>query len=261
MSGVDINQSVLSPAGLQASSIHALWVVMLSVCTAVFIAVLAAVLAAVVRGTRRRSEEPSTSTAERTIARYVGVAVGVTVVTLVALLVASVWTGRTVASLQASSAISIAVTGHQWWWEVQYEDAVPSQRLLTANEMHIPTNRPVVLKVTSRDVVHSFWVPNLQGKRDLIPGYTTALWMQASRAGVFRGQCAEFCGMQHAHMAFDIVVESTRSSRDGWTSCASRAAIRRTRQGARAVTSSCRRDVPPVTQSAARMPRVKPLRT
>src|SRR5204863_6631358 len=90
--------------------------------------------------------------------------------------------GRTVASLQASSAISIAITGHQWWWEVQYEDAVPSRGVLTANEIHIPVNRPVVFKVTSRDVIHSFWVPNLQGKRDLIPGYTTALWLQASRA-------------------------------------------------------------------------------
>jgi cytochrome c oxidase subunit 2 len=208
MSGVGINQSVLSPAGVQASSIHALWVVMLSVCTVVFIAVLAALLVAVVRGTRRRSEEPSASPAERTITRYVGAAVGVTVVTLIALLAASVWTGRTVASLQASNAISIAITGHQWWWEIQYEDAIPSRRVLTANEIHIPINRPVVLKVTSRDVIHSFWVPNLQGKRDLIPGYTTALWMQASRAGAFRGQCAEFCGMQHAHMAFDVIVES-----------------------------------------------------
>jgi len=206
MSGVGINQSVLSPAGVQASSIHALWVLMLSVCTAVFIAVLAALLVAVVRGTRR-SEEGSASPAERTLTRYVGAAVGVTVVTLIALLVASVWTGRRVSSLQASSATSIAITGHQWWWEVQYEDAVPSRRVLTANEIHIPANRPVVLKVTSRDVIHSLWIPNLQGKRDLIPGYTTALWVQASRNGVFRGQCAEFCGMQHAHMAFDVVVE------------------------------------------------------
>ena len=64
-----------------------------------------------------------------------------------------------------------------------------------------------MLKVTSRDVIHSFWVPNLQGKRDLIPGYTTAIWLQADRTGVFRGQCAEFCGLQHAHMAFDVVAE------------------------------------------------------
>ena len=208
MSGLRVSQSVLSPAGVQASSIHALWAIMLSVCAAVLVAVLAALLVAVVRGTRRRSEESPTTPAERTLTRYVGVAVGLTAVTLIGLLVASVWTGRTVASLQASSAVSIAITGHQWWWEVQYEDAVPSRRVVTANEIHIPTNRPVVFKVTSRDVIHSFWVPNLQGKRDLIPGYTTALWMQASRAGAFRGQCAEFCGMQHAHMAFDVVAES-----------------------------------------------------
>jgi cytochrome c oxidase subunit 2 len=208
MFGMGINQSVLSPAGVQASSIHALWLLMLSVCTVVFVLVLTALLIAVVRGNHRRSEERSASPAERTLTRYVGVAVGLTVVTLIALLVASVWTGRSVASLQAASAVSIDVTGHQWWWEIQYEDAVASRRVTTANEIHIPTNRPVVLKVTSRDVIHSFWVPNLQGKRDLIPGYTTALWMQASRTGVFRGQCAEFCGMQHAHMAFDVVAES-----------------------------------------------------
>ena len=126
---------------------------------------------------------------------------------LIGLLVASVWTGRTVASLHASSAVTIEVTGHQWWWEIEYEDAVPSRRVVTANEIHIPLHRPVVLKVTSRDVIHSFWVPNLQGKRDLIPGYTTAIWLQADRPGVFRGQCAEFCGLQHAHMAFDVVAE------------------------------------------------------
>jgi cytochrome c oxidase subunit 2 len=79
--------------------------------------------------------------------------------------------------------------------------------VLTANEMHLPLHRPVVLKVTSRDVIHSFWVPNFQGKRDLIPGMTTAIWLQADEEGRFRGQCAEFCGLQHAHMAFDVVVE------------------------------------------------------
>jgi cytochrome c oxidase subunit 2 len=113
-----------------------------------------------------------------------------------------------VASLGASSALSIAVTGHQWWWEIEYEDGVASRRMRTANEIHLPIGRPVVIKVTSRDVIHSFWVPNLQGKRDLIPGYTTAIWLQADRPGIFRGQCAEFCGLQHAHMAFDVVAET-----------------------------------------------------
>jgi cytochrome c oxidase subunit 2 len=215
MSGLGIDQSVLSPASIQASSIHALWLLMVWVCTAVFIAVLAALLIAVVRGIGNLSKSQSALPSERTLTKSVGVAVSLTVVILLALLVATVSTGRAVGALQASNAVSIAITGHQWWWEIQYEDAVASRRVVTANELHIPTNQPVVLKVTSRDVIHSFWVPSLQGKRDLIPGYTTALWLHASRPGVFRGQCAEFCGIQHAHMALDVVAESDQDFK-GW---------------------------------------------
>ena len=215
MSGLDVNQSVLAPAGIQASSIHSLWLLMLWTCVAVFSAVLAALLVALVRGTRNQSKPTPPLARETALSRGVGIAVGMTVAILIGLLVASVWTGRRVASLHALSAITIEITGHQWWWEIQYEDAVPSRRVTTANELHIPTNRPVVLKVTSRDVIHSFWVPNLQGKRDLIPGYTTALWLQANHSGAFRGQCAEFCGMQHAHMAIDVIAESDREF-EGW---------------------------------------------
>jgi cytochrome c oxidase subunit 2 len=205
---VDGSQSVLSPAGLQASSIQHLWSLMLWISVAVMAVVLTYVILAVRRGMRNRSDERPSMTSERALSRGVGIAVGTTVILLVGLLVASVWTGRVVGSLHASSAVTVEIIGHQWWWEIQYDDAVASRRVLTANEFHIPINRPVVLKVTSRDVIHSFWVPNLQGKRDLIPGYTTALWIQADRPGVFRGQCAEFCGLQHAHMALDVVVES-----------------------------------------------------
>ena len=208
MSGLDVNQSVLGPAGIQASSIHALWSLMLWVTVTVFVVVLAALAIAVVRGTRNRSTADESLPSERVLSRTVGIAVGISVIILITLLTASVWTGRIIASLQASTAVTIAITGHQWWWEIQYEDAVPSQQMVTANELHIPTNRPIVLKVTSRDVIHSFWVPNLHGKRDLIPGYTTAIWIEADHPGVFRGQCAEFCGMQHAHMALDVVAES-----------------------------------------------------
>jgi cytochrome c oxidase subunit 2 len=116
-------------------------------------------------------------------------------------------THRAILSLGAESALTINVTGHQFWWEIEYDDAVPGRRLTTANEIHMPVGRPVVLKVTSRDVIHSFWAPNLDGKRDLVPGITTAIWMQADRPAVYRGQCAEFCGKQHAHMAFEIVAE------------------------------------------------------
>jgi cytochrome c oxidase subunit 2 len=163
------------------------------------------VAAALRRGLRRVQTESISS--ERRLTAAVGAALALTVITLIGLLVASVGTGRSIAALHASSAITIEVTGHQWWWEVTYDDAVPSRRVTTANEIHVPLGRPVVLKVTSRDVIHSFWAPALQGKRDLIPGYTTAIWMQVDRPGLFRGQCAEFCGLQHAHMAFDVVAE------------------------------------------------------
>jgi cytochrome c oxidase subunit 2 len=202
------NHSVLSPAGIQASSIQHLWTLMLWVCAGVFVIVLTGVFLALRRGTRTNADQDSPNASERALARAVGIAVGTTVVVLLGLLVASVWTGRAIGSLHASSAVTIEIIGHQWWWEIQYDDAIPSRRVITANEFHIPTDRPVVLKVTSRDVIHSFWVPNLHGKRDLIPGYITALWIQADRPGRFRGQCAEFCGLQHAHMAIDVIAES-----------------------------------------------------
>src|SRR5206468_818913 len=135
-------------------------------------------------------------------------AVAVTTAILLGLLVVSVWTSRSFMSLEASSALTINVLGHQWWWEVEYDDVRPDQHMLTANELHVPVGKPVVLKVTSRDVIHSFWAPNLQGKRDLIPGYITAIWFQADKEGTYRGQCAEFCGHEHAKMAFYVVAES-----------------------------------------------------
>src|SRR4051794_245500 len=203
----DIYQSVLAPAGVQASSIERLWSLMLWTCTAVLVVVLVFIVVALLRGMRNQSRERPDITPERALSRSVAAAVAITVGILIVLLVASVFTTRATEGLQASSALVIEITGHQWWWEIQYDDAVPSQRVVTANEFHVPVGRPVVFKVTSRDVIHSFWIPNLHGKRDLIPGYTTAIWMQADRPGIFRGQCAEFCGLQHAHMAFDVVAE------------------------------------------------------
>jgi cytochrome c oxidase subunit II len=210
MPGLAVNQSVLSPAGPNASSIHQLWLLMLWVTTAVFVVVIAAVGVALVRGLQHRRDSAASAPSESALTRGVAAAVAVSALILIVLLVASVMTGHAIGSVQASSALTVAVTGHQWWWEIQYEDAVPSRRVVTANEFHIPIGRTVVIKVTSRDVIHSLWLPNLQGKRDLIPGYTTAIWLQADAPGVFRGQCAEFCGMQHAHMALDVVTESDR---------------------------------------------------
>lgn len=186
---------------------HGLWLLMLWTSAAIFVLVLSFVTAALIRGYRRR-DESSPAAPERPLHRGIVVSAVATTLVLLGLLIASVGTGRTVASLSADEPVSIAVQGHQWWWEFEYEDPQPDRRVLTANELHLPLRRPVVLKLASRDVIHSFWVPNLQGKRDLIPGGTTTMWLQADRAGRFRGQCAEFCGLQHAHMAFDVVVDS-----------------------------------------------------
>jgi cytochrome c oxidase subunit 2 len=103
--------------------------------------------------------------------------------------------------------IKIKVTGHQWWWEIQYDDPVPSQLVTTANELHVPVGKDVQLDLRSSDVIHSFWAPNFLGKKDLVPGHPTTTWFRADRPGTFTGQCAEFCGVQHAHMRFVIVAE------------------------------------------------------
>ena len=193
-------QSALDPAGPQAVHISNLWWLMFWISAAVFVLVIGFLAAAFLH---RRSAQ----TSERTLTFGVSVATALTVVILFGILVATMWTERVNATLGASSAVTIELTGHQFWWEVQYDASNPSDRVSTANEMHIPVGRPVVLKVTSRDVIHSFWAPNLHGKRDLIPGYTTAIWLQADRPQTYRAQCAEFCGRQHAHMAMEIVAE------------------------------------------------------
>jgi cytochrome c oxidase subunit 2 len=90
---------------------------------------------------------------------------------------------------------------------VQYDNPVPSLRVTTANEIHIPVGRPVAFSLLSTDVVHSLWIPNLQGKIDLVPGRLNELWLRADTAGVYRGQCAEYCGLQHAKMALVVVAD------------------------------------------------------
>ena len=137
----------------------------------------------------------------------VGVAVAVTVATLIGFTVASYAVNRDLFSSSGSGAVSIEITGHQWWWEVRYLAAQPDKWFTTANEIHIPVGETVRIVLRSTDVIHSFWVPNLSGKKDLIPGQDNYLWLAADRPGTYRGQCAEFCGLQHAHMALFVTAE------------------------------------------------------
>lgn len=204
-------QSALHPAGVQAASIEALWWLMFWVCTGVFVAVMLALVVAMARGRAGRS----TATSSPTLSRGVGAAVGISVVLLIGLLFASVMTGRAVGSLHSPGALGLVITGNQWWWHVEYLDADPSRRVTTANEMHLPVGRPVVVTLRSQDVIHSFWVPALHGKTDLIPGHENTTWLTVDQPGVYRGQCAEYCGAQHAHMALTVIAESPESF-DRW---------------------------------------------
>ncbi|QDZ06872.1 cytochrome c oxidase subunit II [Sphingomonas panacisoli] len=101
--------------------------------------------------------------------------------------------------------LTIDVTARQYWWEVRYADAAGS--FVTANEIHIPTDTKVVVRLHGPDVIHSFWVPQLSGKTDVIPGQINVAWLEASRPGRYRGQCSEYCGLEHAQMAFEVVAE------------------------------------------------------
>jgi cytochrome c oxidase subunit 2 len=109
----------------------------------------------------------------------------------------------TAAPAVGSSRLTIRVIGHDWWWEVRY----PERHVVTANEIHIPTNTRVTVVGTTADVIHSFWVPELNKKIDLVPGNTNRVLLGANSPGRYRGQCAEFCGLQHAHMAVLVVAE------------------------------------------------------
>lgn len=125
---------------------------------------------------------------------------------LIGVLVLTVTTQAAIAT-PAGADLTVRVTGRQWWWEVTYLDPSPSLMATTANEIHIPVGRPVRLQVVSGDVIHSFWIPELAGKTDLIPGQENVMWLEADRPGVYHGQCAEYCGLQHAKMAMEVIAE------------------------------------------------------
>jgi cytochrome c oxidase subunit 2 len=145
---------------------------------------------------------------DRRAAWVVGAAVGVTVTALFVVLFLSVITGKKVEGLTSKNPVTVQVIDHQWWWEVIYPNSQADQTVMTANEIHVPVGKPIVILTNSADVIHSFWAPNVNGKRDLLPGYSSAFWMQIDQPGTYHGQCAEFCGLQHAHMGFSIVAES-----------------------------------------------------
>ena len=145
---------------------------------------------------------------------YIGLAV--TVVILLGTFVGTMATLDAASRTPAKPGLEIDVTGHQWWWELRYSDPThPDLGFVTANEVHLPVGVPVRVRVRSADVIHSFWLPQIAGKMDAIPGQVNETWLEARKPGVSRGTCGEYCGLQHAVMALDVVAEP-RDEFDAW---------------------------------------------
>ena len=197
-------QDVINAHGPGAAAILSLGLPIFGICIGIYVVVIATMFWAISRRPRNADDSPEST---RRIGRVIAGATAFTVATISVFTIASVAAGRGLGSPGGPSAITVDVIGHQWWWEFQYRDVTPSDFVTSPNELHIPVGVRVTLNVSSRDVIHSFWVPNLHGKRDLIPGMTTTTWIQADRPGTYRGQCAEFCGYQHAHMALVVIAE------------------------------------------------------
>lgn len=204
-------QDALHAYGIQAWHIGRLWNFTLALCVLVFSAVAAACLFALWRAPRSDARTPpdlsSLAQPERRIHRTVAWAAGFATLGLLALLAADVFTSRALGRMPLQDAVNIELIGHQWWWEARYLDPDPARQFTTANELHIPVGRPVIVTLRSEDVIHTLWVPNLHGKRDMIPGRTATMQFRADQPGTYRGQCAEFCGLEHAMMALLVEAE------------------------------------------------------
>ena len=213
-------QSALAPASDQAGHLFSLWNLMLGVCGFMYLLVIIFLAWAIWRSRSKLAaavQSPQTEVndkgLERTFAAWAGLILG----GLIVLTTASFLVDRAFATADARDALKIKLTGQQWWWKIEYQDGPVDRWIETANELHLPAGRPAELTVEAQDVIHSFWVPNLSGKIDMIPGRTNHVLITPRQQGAYRGQCAEFCGFQHAHMALDVTVEPTAAF-EAWRS-------------------------------------------
>jgi cytochrome c oxidase subunit II len=197
------NQNVLRPASKQGHSISVLWWVTFGFCSFGFGVIV--LLLALGWFRRNRERLPFDGGDRAGVAIVVGLGVFLPIILLSALFVWSdIFVIRTTEAPAASSTkLTVKVVGHQWWWEIRY----PGTDAVTANEIHIPVRTRVDVVGTTADVIHSFWVPELNRKADLIPGRVNRLLFDADRAGEYRGQCAEYCGQQHANMSLNVFAE------------------------------------------------------
>ncbi|MFH1104071.1 MAG: cytochrome c oxidase subunit II [Actinomycetota bacterium] len=198
-------QNSLDAKGPDATTINHLYWMVFAIAAAVFVLVQGLLLVAIFRFRQRKGKERPV----RQVHGNMRLELVWTIIPVLILAVIAVPTLSTLFDLRqapdpSENALQVEVTGHQWWWQFTY----PDYGFTTANELHIPVDRPVYLTMTSADVIHSFWVPPLNGKRDVVPGRTSNLTLQADDPGVYVGQCAEFCGLAHADMRIRVFAQT-----------------------------------------------------
>jgi cytochrome c oxidase subunit 2 len=213
------NLSIFSPVSPPAESIRILSVLVFVITGVIFLVVEGVLIYLIVRSRRRAvddTKEPPQIYGSQPIEIAWTAAPALIVFILTLVTTRALWEIRAdpPQPREGSPALFVTVIGHQWWWEYRYEDYEgKSLGFIAANELHVPasddqTDRPIYLTLKSADVCHSFWVPRLAGKTDLIPGRVNSMWFQTKEKGLFVGQCAEYCGTQHANMLLRVVVDS-----------------------------------------------------
>ncbi len=191
--------SIVDPKGSEASRIAGVWWLMFGLAAGVYVVVAGFILYASTRGRRAKARE---SRLDENRFIWIGGVIG----PLLILLVLAVVTVNTTNALRRASPdeLHVEIDGNLWWWAVRY----PGTGITTANELHLPAGQPIDLALHSDNVIHSFWVPELAGKEDVIPGQTNHLRFTADHPGSYLGVCAEFCGLQHGHMGFEVIVQT-----------------------------------------------------
>jgi len=202
LSACNTVQSALAPVADESRAIVRVWDLMLWICGPMYLLVLLALGYALWRNRGNGHGRAS----ERTL--WFGL-LGFTVLTagLLTVLTAQSYVQDRRLHAPVSDPVNVRITAKQWWWQVEYLDADPSKQFTTANELHLPVDRPARIELRSADVIHSLWIPVLNGKEDLIPGHANTITMTPRKVGRYRGQCAEFCGLQHANMALDVRID------------------------------------------------------
>lgn len=210
LSGCSSTQSILEPATSNAREVTGLFYTIFYVALIIFVLVEGLLVYFVVRYQRRSSAD-----LPEQIHGNTPLEIAWTLAPALVLAVVFVLTVRTMSAVNVSAqppaSVSVRVVGHQWWWEYQY----PDLNVITANDLHVPVGEVVSLTLVSDNVIHSFWVPQLTGKTDIVPGHENKTWLRAETPGDYSGQCAEFCGAQHAHMLFHVVAQ-TGADFDAW---------------------------------------------